>query len=265
MELVSKYGKYPILLLSALAFVCLFRVDSHSQFSAATSQDAVRDTTCDCATRECGCDDDVIKNPNCFKIYSDTHLFGGAREVAGTRENFDRNIKYLNVAYPSFKERTFYVGDIVDLANTVENEKPAALKEIEDLRNSCGDNYIRGNHEMDSFGKIGENRKKIYQGRILFLHGHTLRYSKDRVDYWESGKRAEYKKGEWEKSRTLDEAFTDAANEAKQNNCNIVVFGHTHPDTLTVRTINGIKIINVRKGCTYLYLPIDTVLQMQKN
>ena len=97
------------------------------------------------------------------------------------------------------------------------------------------------------------------------MHGHTLRYSKDRAEYWESGKSSEYKKGEWEKSRTLDEAFTEASKEAEKNNCKIVVFGHTHPDSLVVRTINGIKIINVKKGCTYLYLPIDSVLQTRKN
>jgi predicted phosphodiesterase len=251
--------------LSVLVFGCLSRLNDHSQLSTTTLTDAVRDTACDCQTQECGSDDDVIKNPNCFKIYSDTHLFGGDREVAGSRENFEKNITRMNVTYPSFKERTFYVGDIVDLANTVESEKAAALKQIDNLRKSCGDNYIRGNHEMDSFGKVGENRKKIYKERILFLHGHTLRYSKDRADYWESGKRSEYKRGEWDESRTLDEVFTEAAKEAETNNCKIVVFGHTHPDSLTVRTINGIKIINVRKGCTYLYLPIDSVLQIQKN
>ncbi|UCE06372.1 MAG: hypothetical protein JSW07_22840, partial [bacterium] len=132
--------------------------------------------SCDYIVEECRCDTDVINNPNCFKIYADVHLFGGDREVAGLRENIRKNIEHLNIDFPSFKESTFYLGDIVDFSNAEEKNKIDAMKEIENLRSAVGENYVRGNHEIGSFGKIGENRYTIYKGKILFLHGHNLRY-----------------------------------------------------------------------------------------
>ncbi len=266
MKHLKKTSIYSLLVLSiVLIGISVIFIIHSRQNSIAKDMALKQNISRGIITQQCRNDEDVINNPNCFKIYSDVHLFGGDREVAEMRKNIKNNIKFTNIAYPSFRERTFYLGDIVDLANAKEKEKISALNFIEDLKCSAGVNYIRGNHEMDALGSIGDNRQTVYKRKILFVHGHTLRYLKDRADYWESGKSSEYKKGEWDKSRTLDEVFTEASKDAEKNNCNVVVFGHTHPDSLDVRTIHGIKMINVMKGCTYLTIPVDSVLPAQNN
>ncbi|UCE08602.1 MAG: hypothetical protein JSW07_11510, partial [bacterium] len=82
-----------------------------------------------------------------------------------------------------------------------------------------------------------------------------------RTNYWESGKKEEYKIGDWDKSRDLDGVFMEAAKEGRKRNCKTVVFGHTHPPVLDERKIDDIRIINVKKGCTYLYIPMDSTHQ----
>lgn len=210
---------------------------------------------CDCQFEQ-GCSDEaVIRSRDVIKVYSDTHIFGGRRLVAGMEKAIAENIDHLYPALPSLRERTFYIGDIVDLKNAPKPE--AARKLITEIRKAAGGNYIRGNHEMDAFGDAGENRFTIYEGKVLFLHGHTLRYFEPRANYWESGRRMVTTPEEMKRARSTDEVFMEAARLAAEKGCEVVVFGHTHPDSLIERNINGIRVINVRKGCTYLHIPLE--------
>jgi predicted phosphodiesterase len=251
--LKTRIKLYKILAYLSPVFICTIIMScSGSRTVLEQRKDRV---DCQYIVEECDCDEDVIDNPDCFKIYSDTHIFNEAKEVPGIRDDFEYNINYLNRAFLEYRNRTFYIGDIVDLSQAEKSEKDAARKEIALLRTAAGTNYIRGNHEKDAFGEIGENRHTIYDDRILFLHGHQLRYPKERTDYLESSRIPKQNKSDWGPSRSLDEVYSEAVKEAKKHNCEIVIFGHTHPDELDDRVVESIRIINVMQGCTYLYLP----------
>jgi predicted phosphodiesterase len=242
-----------------LILVILLLIFNCSWFSI-ISKDTV---SCDFIAAECNCDADVINNQNCFKIYSDTHIFGGKKQIAGMKKNIHYNIEYMNVTFPSYKERTFYIGDIIDLSKAEPKDKASARNEILKLRKALGNNHVRGNHEMDSFGEIGENRYMVHKGKILFTHGHQFRYPEERTDYLESSRKEEHEP--WDPSRSDNEVFMEAAKQARKHGCSVVVFGHTHPTELDERTIDGIKIINVKAGRSYLYILVDSTYRKQNN
>ena len=114
-----------------------------------------------------------------------------------------------------------------------------------------------------TFGEIGKNRYTVYEGKILFTHGHQFRYPEKRTNYLESSRKEKHES--WDPSRNENEVFMEAVKEAEKHGCRVVVFGHTHPPELDERTIDGIRIINVKAGCTYLHISVDSTYQVENN
>ncbi len=209
---------------------------------------------CDCDVLEATTDETVIRDESVIKIYADTHIYGGHRLVRGMQESIQENIDYFYPALPSLRERTFYLGDIVDFKNAPDPERARQLIDV--IRKAAGGNYVRGNHEMDTFGDAGTERHTIYKGTVLLLHGHTLRYNEARAKYWESGRKMQASAEDMKYARSTDQVFAEAARLAVELGCKMVVFGHTHPDSLEQREVDGIRVVNVPKGCTYLHVPL---------
>ncbi len=202
--------------------------------------------SCDFIVHECRSDEDVINNKDCYKVYADVHIFGGWREIGWARGNliYEEN--------PHYKERTYYLGDIYDLENAKPSYREKAREKIKILRMEAGNNYVRGNHEMDAFQNASFFTKA---NGILFTHGHHIYWHKDKNKYWESGKRKSFKKGQWKYEFTEEERIMKAVELAKKENCHTLVFGHRHVNKLSIMKVNGITLINARKGCTYLNIP----------
>lgn len=201
------------------------------------------ENSCDFISDDCRSDQDVINSGNCYKVYSDVHIFGGWREIEGLRGNliYEKN--------PDYKEHTYYIGDIYDLENAKDSDVDKAKEKIDTLRMEAGDNYVRGNHEMDAFGDAPFFTKV---NGVLFTHGHHITWHEDQNRYWESGKQERLKKGRWDDDLTEKESIQKALELAEKETVHTLVFGHTHPWKLSIRKLDGVTLINVRKGCTYL-------------
>jgi len=198
---------------------------------------------CDFVVQECKNDEDVINNEGCYKVYSDLHIFGGWREVPKMRDSLLKNLS------PKLISKTIYIGDIYDIENARSSEYDEVSSDLNKLRNVVGDLYVRGNHELDAFGK-DPRYKKIKN--IVFIHGHHIAWHPDRVRYWEKGKKKEFQEGQWEKKYKTDDIPINAFKFAKSVGCDYIVYGHTHPLELKRYTDKDITAINVRSGCTYL-------------
>ena len=213
----------------------------------------------------CDSDEDVIANEHCYKICSDLHLYKKGIESEKP------NITILENA--NFKERTLYIGDIFDLKNAVQHTKTnrkdecseLVRKDIDELSNILGGNYLRGNHELDACKNC-----PIYKviNDVLFTHGHYLCWPEDVIKDWESGNDRPVKPGCDNYKECISDCIKGAVEYAEGNSdINTIVFGHTHPyktDLIRVEierkkegnTVKDfITIINVTKGCTYIEFP----------
>lgn len=183
---------------------------------------------------------DEKNDPNCYKIYADLHLC----------KNQEKPYELTNTG------NTLYIGDIFDIKHAVD---PVECKNrLKALSQEVGDNYIRGNHELR---EIDGPYHKIING-ILFTHGHyKISYPQFVLDEWEkdgcksSKKNCKYKLA---KFKLKFDRFKLAAKYALENNCNTIVFGHTHKKREELISIESqkIRVINVPKGISYLSIPL---------
>jgi len=233
-----------------IAFFCLLIV-ALTGCSVFQSVFKLNETSSDCdyVVEECKSDEDVISNSNCYKVYSDLHIYGGSwREVKSMRGVLLEGVK------PVQKQKTVYIGDIYDIENAESSDIEEAISNLNTLRQKVGDLYVRGNHEMDTFGN-SPAYKKI--NNILFIHGHHIAWHPDKVRYWESGKMKEFQTGLWKQEYSKKDIINNAVQLAKSKKCNYIVYGHTHPTELITTVKDDVTVINVRKRCTFLQLNPD--------
>lgn len=193
-----------------------------------------------------------------YTVFSDTHFFASHG---------------LNDMKLSYGPNTYYTGDIYDLKNADKNAVNTVEDAVKSLRAKAGTRYIRGNHEIYAFGK-GEKDEDYYvtDNGIIFTHGHyKICYEIEKVKKWESKKAGtnfikrtgrKYLEGITDKpKKPKNEYIGNAVDMVKEHNrkypnnqCDTIIFGHTHVKKVFTETLDGIKIINVPMGVTYLDL-----------
>jgi len=190
-----------------------------------------------------------------FIVYSDTHILA----PHDTGYSVEDMIKDETERPDSTVVLT---GDIIDRENAKKNMIQMGNGYMMRLLSIFGDRYIYGNHE---------GRKPlsyIYiddETRTLFLHGHTIFWSEEKVEHWENKKLGQSK---WKyrfyklrkafarnkpKHLRLSNKYRDSIIAmANSYQCTTVVFGHSHRDYDV--THGDVRIINVPQGRTVLWI-----------
>ncbi len=218
-----------------------------------------------------------------FIIVSDLHLYSP----------FAINIDIKNIPKG---ENTILLGDIYEVVWAKHEEIENVERKVRLLREEVGDRYIRGNHEGNAFRSLrikDENSVKIEYGdktvllseldfasrsvrnqSVLFVHGHKgidPDYDAEKIHKLEQkkGGRGLFFQliipiGAWfrdiKTNIPSDQEIKNAIRLATSFNCQIIVFGHKHIDSLFDQTFKDehsgktIRVISVPRGITHLEL-----------
>lgn len=186
-----------------------------------------------------------------WDICSDTHIFGVKEKKKYRKDVFECDI---------------CLGDIVDFTNTRKkklDEAYAFHKKLKDKKKSL---YIFGNHEAQE-----PPYYYVKKSNVLFCHGHTLLWSKEKVEKWENKKhgRSSFIWYPWRvaiKLTFLKRGMFDPKNEVIEKcadilskySCDTIVFGHTHTKKLYDEWFEvddvKVRIVNVPMGRTKIEL-----------
>ncbi len=222
-------------------------------------------------------------NKKHFIIVSDLHL----------HSPFATNIEIENI--PKGKN-TIFLGDIYDVVWAKHEELENVERKVKLLREEVGNRYICGNHEGNAFRSLqinDENTVKIEYGdktvllseldfairsvrnqSVLFVHGHKgidPDYDVEKIHRLEQmkGGRGLFFQliipiGAWfrdiKTNIPSEQEIKNAIRLATSFNCQIIVFGHKHIDSLFDQTFKDdhtgetIRIISVPRGITHLEL-----------
>ncbi len=218
-----------------------------------------------------------------FIVVSDLHLYSP----------FAINIDIENIPKG---ENTIYLGDIYEVVWAEYEELENVEHKARLLREEVGDRYVRGNHEGNAFRSFqikNENNFKIEfedktiilseldfairstrNQNVLFVHGHKgidQDYDVEKIKKLETMKGGRgllfqliIPIGAWlrdfKANIPSDQEIKNAIRLARSFNCQIVIFGHKHANSLFDRTIKDehtgdtIRIICVPRGITHLEL-----------
>jgi len=187
-------------------------------------------------------------------IFSDCHWFGPTPSEA----------------VPEYGASVFYLGDNHEMKNIKKKDVSARIEEYNDFLSEClktCTNVLTGNHEV-SAGKdlCGVDVLKIEARKVGFVHGDLVLWEPKKSAKWRARKCGlswfriklihvknlfRNKSGASALSSKQIELFSRFA---KKHNVTTVVFGHTHPKKLIDETHEGIRLINVPRGRTKLFV-----------
>jgi len=185
-----------------------------------------------------------------YIIYSDTHILAPhntGHTVAGMIQD---SVESDN--------RVILTGDIIDRENAKKSEVANGTRMMADLNSRFSDAYLYGNHE-------GRKPTSYYYklDNILFLHGHTIFWNKEKVERWENKKLGQskfkfyryklwksFKKRKNKKLHPKEVHLTIMKNLMEKFGCHTIVFGHSHRNYDV--TYDWGRVINVPQGKTIL-------------
>jgi len=159
----------------------------------------------------------------------------------------------------SFEKDAIYNGDIYDLSGCLNSHVHRLEGQMRVLDDFAMDRYIHGNHEC--------SRRSLtdyfIDEKVIFVHGHTLTWSKKKVKKWsrkEKGKGKTYRRvSMWfnglrrlKKISLKDKTLEKAWELARRHGCNTVVCGHKHSranvEELITRKGSTVRVIFLPRG-----------------
>ena len=178
-------------------------------------------------------------------FYADLHLFG----IDPIKEGLE------------FGENIYYLGDIVDVRNSLKSKIFEAQELIAEIEKNAGEHYISGNQELNS-----HNIQHITKDGILLSHGDILccgyksaknqrkyKAGKGKIWRWFQGFFGKYERKEGIGHNVGRTKFKKACYKAaKESGCHTVVVGHRHPKKLQKEVYQGITIYVLPRGKTII-------------
>lgn len=175
---------------------------------------------------------------------------------------------------PEFGEDVIYIGDNHEFKNIDVKDVPMLISKYRDFLTKAhmsGTRVLSGNHEVSVGNKFcWRYNDTIYdiQGKgVLYIHGPEITWSKNKYKKWKvkpPGMSKFKRKISCFLSKLRSKIGTrgtlskkklkKASDLAKEFECSTIVFGHTHPSKLIDQTYNGVRVVNVPRGRTELYL-----------
>lgn len=178
-----------------------------------------------------------------LKFITDLHIFGP--------HEIDRTLISIDWDYA--------IGDIFDIKNTrkFELEKARAMEQRYAFRR-VGRYYVVGNHDgiISPYTYI----TTVIEGKKILIC-HHYQYLDPKVANEMNAAKREYKgvtKLYWKLLGTFHKLVNygnlsfqdkkDAAKWAKEFDCEVIIFGHTHTEKLVDELVDGIRVINLPRG-----------------
>ena len=178
-------------------------------------------------------------------FYADNHFFG----VDPIEDELE------------FGDNIYYMGDNVDVKNTLKSKVFEAQEFVAELEKNAGDHYISGNHELNH-----RNMEHVTEDGIYLTHGDIFSYGEEGAIEWRKkkagkskwwrcarGMQSKYKRKEGVGDKVGNEKFKEACiKKAKEFGCHTVVIGHRHPKRLLKEVYKGITIYVLPRGKTII-------------
>jgi len=184
-------------------------------------------------------------------FYSDNHFYGV--------EPFEDDVDKLE-----FGENIYYMGDIVDVKNTLKSKVFEAQELVAEIEKRAGDHYVSGNHELNT-----RNMEHITEDGIFLTHGDIFSYGEEGAIAWRTEKNAgksrwfrwslrltkgtSYKRKKGVGTKVGNTEFKEACyKKAKEAGCHTLIIGHKHPNKLLKEVYKGITIYVLPRGRTVI-------------
>lgn len=185
-------------------------------------------------------------------FYSDNHFFGV--------EPFEDDASKLE-----FGDNIYYMGDNVDVKNTLKSKVFEAQELVAEIEKRAGDHYLSGNHEL-----ITRNMEHVILDDGIYLtHGDIFSYGEEGAITWRTEKKAGksrwfrwglritkgkcYKRKKGVGTKVGSTSFKEAClKKATEFGCHTVIIGHKHPKQLLKEMYKGITIYVLPRGRTVI-------------
>jgi len=173
-----------------------------------------------------------------LRIYTDTHLFSPMRDITSINKI----------------EKSYFIGDIVDLANVKKKDYKNAMLNYSHLKpNSKG--WIDGNHE-----RVSITNDVIRIENTLLVHGDFEAWGDKRAIKYRSKKHTAgwFKRNIWVRALKNFEKLVKhvpkkkmidrLVSHAKFRNCDTIICGHRHPRTTYDKMNEGVRVVVLKRG-----------------